>query len=254
MLRDPGRAGRDGRARPATRRRGPVHRWTDRSRALRPPERTAASPASRPVAAHRRPGPDLRRRRGAAAARSVPGVRPGGRAAEAGLPARGGPAGRRVPRGWHRSRCSTAPAGSTCGRCPGWSARCARDRTDVVLVAHHNRAALALGPARGAAGRGAQRGRRARHGPHPRGRSGAAPPRVETLFLSDALVLLAPSQGDYLHERGGRWPVPVAPDPRGGDPERDRRRPPPRPGRPGEARRRARAGRRPTWSSASWPG
>lgn len=80
---------------------------------------------------------------------------------------------------------------------------------DVVLVVHHNRAALVLG-------RIAARLARvpanvvAAHDMDLTGVGKRVLPRavVETLFLSDALVLLAPSQGLYLHrEEGvGRFP------------------------------------------------
>ena len=82
-------------------------------------------------------------------------------------------------------------------------------RTDVVLVTHHQRAAMVLG-------RIAARLARvpanvvAAHDMDVTRVGDRVLPRgvVETLFLSDALVLLAPSQGRYLHgEEGvGRFP------------------------------------------------
>ncbi len=74
-------------------------------------------------------------------------------------------------------------------------------RTDVVLVNHHHRAALTLG-------RLAARLARVRanvvaaHDMDLAAVGGRVLPRhdVETLFFSDALVLLAPSQGRYLHD------------------------------------------------------
>jgi glycosyltransferase involved in cell wall biosynthesis len=78
------------------------------------------------------------------------------------------------------------------------------DRTDVVLVTHHNRAALTLGrlAARLA---GVRANVVAAHDMDLTRVGGRVLPRhdVDTLFLSDALVLLAPSQGDYLHEQEG---------------------------------------------------
>jgi glycosyltransferase involved in cell wall biosynthesis len=81
-------------------------------------------------------------------------------------------------------------------------------RTDVVLVAHHHRAALALGRLVGRLA-----GARTVVAAHDMdltsvGRRCLPRSTVETLFLSDALVLLAPSQGEYLHrEEGvGRFP------------------------------------------------
>ena len=74
-------------------------------------------------------------------------------------------------------------------------------RTDVVLVNHHHRAALTLGrlAARLA---GVRANVVAAHDMDLARVGGRVLPRhdVETLFLSDALVLLAPSQGRYLHE------------------------------------------------------
>lgn len=76
--------------------------------------------------------------------------------------------------------------------------------TDVVLVHHHNRAALTLGrlAARLA---GVRANVVAAHDMDLDRVHGRVLPRhdVATLFLSDALVLLAPSQGRYLHEREG---------------------------------------------------
>jgi glycosyltransferase involved in cell wall biosynthesis len=81
-------------------------------------------------------------------------------------------------------------------------------RTEVVLVAHHHRAALALGRLVGRLA-----GARTVVAAHDMdltsvGRRCLPRSTVETLFLSDALVLLAPSQGDYLRrEEGvGRFP------------------------------------------------
>ena len=78
------------------------------------------------------------------------------------------------------------------------------DRTDVVMVTHHNRAALTLGriAARLA---GVPANVVAAHDMDLTRVGGRVLPRhdVETLFLSDALVLLAPSQGGYLREEEG---------------------------------------------------
>lgn len=84
-----------------------------------------------------------------------------------------------------------------------------RHGTDAVLVTHHHRAALTLG-------RFAARLARvpanliAAHDMDLTSVGKRCLPRhdVETLFLSSALVLLAPSQGDYLHraEGVGRFP------------------------------------------------
>lgn len=76
-------------------------------------------------------------------------------------------------------------------------------RTDVVLVAHHNRAALALG--RVAARLAGAAHVVAAHDMDLTRVGGRVLPRhvVETLFLSQALVLLAPSQGRYLHDEEG---------------------------------------------------
>lgn len=77
-------------------------------------------------------------------------------------------------------------------------------RTDVVLVAHHNRAALTLGRI-AALLAGARANVVAAHDMDLTRVGGRVLPRyvVETLFLSQALVLLAPSQGRYLHEEEG---------------------------------------------------
>jgi glycosyltransferase involved in cell wall biosynthesis len=76
--------------------------------------------------------------------------------------------------------------------------------TDVVLVTHHNRAALTLGrlTARLA---GVPANVVAVHAMDVAQVGGRVLPRhdVNTLFLSDALVLLAPSQGRYLHDQEG---------------------------------------------------
>ncbi|TQM43084.1 glycosyltransferase [Pseudonocardia cypriaca] len=86
--------------------------------------------------------------------------------------------------------------------------------TDVVLVAHHNRAALALG--RVAARLAGAAHVVAAHDMDLTRVGGRVLPRhvVETLFLSEALVLLAPSQGRYLHEEEGvgRFPWRRAPE------------------------------------------
>ncbi|HWM00840.1 MAG TPA: glycosyltransferase [Actinophytocola sp.] len=78
------------------------------------------------------------------------------------------------------------------------------DRTDVVMVTHHNRAALTLGriAARLA---GVPANVVAAHDMDLTRVGGRVLPRhdVDTLFLSDALVLLAPSQGRYLREEEG---------------------------------------------------
>jgi glycosyltransferase involved in cell wall biosynthesis len=76
-------------------------------------------------------------------------------------------------------------------------------RTDVVLVAHHNRAALAIG--RVAARLAGAASVVAAHDMDLTRVGGRVLPRhvVETLFLSRALVLLAPSQGRYLHDEEG---------------------------------------------------
>jgi glycosyltransferase involved in cell wall biosynthesis len=87
-------------------------------------------------------------------------------------------------------------------------------RTDVVLVAHHNRAALALG--RVAARLAGAANVVAAHDMDLTRVGGRVLPRhvVETLFLSEALVLLAPSQGRYLHDEEGvgRFPWRRAPE------------------------------------------
>jgi glycosyltransferase involved in cell wall biosynthesis len=89
------------------------------------------------------------------------------------------------------------------------------DRTDVVLVTHHHRAALTLGrlAARLA---GVPANVVAAHDMDLTKVGLRCLPRhvVETLFLSQALVLLAPAQGRYLHaEEGvGRYPWRRAPE------------------------------------------
>ena len=94
--------------------------------------------------------------------------------------------------------------GPTCARLLGLARALRADRTDVVLVTHHNRAALTLGrlAARLA---GVPANVVAAHDMDLTRVGGRVLPRhdVDTLFLSDALVLLAPSQGDYLHEQEG---------------------------------------------------
>ncbi|OUS92459.1 glycosyltransferase [Rhodococcus sp. NCIMB 12038] len=79
-----------------------------------------------------------------------------------------------------------------------------RDRTDVVLVTHHHRAALALGriAARLA---GARANIVAAHDMDLTSVGKRCLPRstVETLWLSDALVLLAARQGEYLRREEG---------------------------------------------------
>lgn len=83
------------------------------------------------------------------------------------------------------------------------------DRTDVVLVTHHHRAALTLGRIAARAAR-VPANVVAAHDMDLTNVGGRVLPRhvVDTLFLSQALVLLAPSQGDYLHrcEGVGRYP------------------------------------------------
>ncbi|MCE0763117.1 glycosyltransferase [Pseudonocardia kujensis] len=77
------------------------------------------------------------------------------------------------------------------------------ERTDVVLVTHHHRAALTLG--RVAARLAGIANLVAAHDMDLTTVGGRVLPRrdVESLFLSDALVLLAPSQGRYLRDREG---------------------------------------------------
>lgn len=79
-----------------------------------------------------------------------------------------------------------------------------RDGTDVVLVANYQQAALTLGrlAARLA---GIRANIIAVHNMDLTAVGGRCLPRrdVDTLFLSDALVLLAPSQGRYLHDEEG---------------------------------------------------
>ncbi|KXX57099.1 MULTISPECIES: glycosyltransferase [unclassified Rhodococcus (in: high G+C Gram-positive bacteria)] len=79
-----------------------------------------------------------------------------------------------------------------------------RDRTDAVLVTHHHRAALALGriAARIA---GVRANIVAAHDMDLTSVGKRCLPRstVETLWLSDALVLLAPRQGEYLRREEG---------------------------------------------------
>jgi glycosyltransferase involved in cell wall biosynthesis/SAM-dependent methyltransferase len=78
-----------------------------------------------------------------------------------------------------------------------------RHRTDVVLVVHFQRAALALG--RVAARLAGIADVVAVHDMDLTSVGGRCLPRhvVESLFLSSALVLLAPSQGHYLHAQEG---------------------------------------------------
>ena len=74
-------------------------------------------------------------------------------------------------------------------------------RTDVVLVNHHHRAALTLGRLAARLAR-VHANVVAAHDMDLTRVGGRVLPHhdVETLFLSDALVLLAPSQGRYLHD------------------------------------------------------
>lgn len=82
-----------------------------------------------------------------------------------------------------------------------------RDRTDVVLVTHHHRAALALGRAAALLAR-VPANVVAVHDMDLTRVGKRCLPRwaVETLRISDAIVLLSPSQGEYLHreEQVGR--------------------------------------------------
>jgi glycosyltransferase involved in cell wall biosynthesis len=86
---------------------------------------------------------------------------------------------------------------------PRLAAKLRADGTDVVLVNHHHRAALTLG--RAAARLAGVPNVVATHDMDLDAVGGRVLPRrdVETLFLSDALVLLTPGQGRYLHEREG---------------------------------------------------
>ncbi|MHA6616958.1 glycosyltransferase [Pseudonocardia sp. DLS-67] len=79
-----------------------------------------------------------------------------------------------------------------------------RDRTDVVLVTHHNRAALTLGRLAAELAR-VPANVIAVHDMDLTRVGDRVLPRhdVDTLFLSDALVLLTPSQGRYLREEEG---------------------------------------------------
>ncbi|ANS26720.1 glycosyltransferase [Rhodococcus opacus] len=79
-----------------------------------------------------------------------------------------------------------------------------RDRTDVVLVTHHHRAALALGRIAARLGR-VPANLVAAHDMDLTSVGKRCLPRwaVETLFLSDALVLLSQRQGDYLRSEEG---------------------------------------------------
>ena len=76
--------------------------------------------------------------------------------------------------------------------------------TDVVLVTHHQRAAMVLGRIAARAAR-VPANVVAAHDMDVSRVGERVLPRsvVETLFLSDALVLLAPSQGRYLHDEEG---------------------------------------------------
>ena len=102
------------------------------------------------------------------------------------------------------SRFSTGRADSTCAPCPALSVPFARARTDAVLVTHHHRASLALG-------RIAARMARvpvnivAAHDMDLTSVGQRVLPRwaVNTLAFSDALVLLSPGQGEYLHREEG---------------------------------------------------
>ncbi|BAH54047.1 glycosyltransferase [Rhodococcus opacus] len=79
-----------------------------------------------------------------------------------------------------------------------------RDHTDAVLVTHHHRAALALGRIAARLG-GVPANLVAAHDMDLTSVGKRCLPRwaVETLFLSDALVLLSPRQGDYLRNEEG---------------------------------------------------
>jgi glycosyltransferase involved in cell wall biosynthesis len=108
------------------------------------------------------------------------------------------------------------PAGRPSGR-PAQAGRLAglvrhfrRHRTDAVLVTHHHRAALTLGRIAARLAR-VPANLVAAHDMDLTSVGKRCLPRhdVETLFLSSALVLLAPSQGRYLHREEGvgrfRW-------------------------------------------------
>ena len=102
------------------------------------------------------------------------------------------------------SRFSAGPADSTCEPCLALSVLFAAARTDAVLVTHHHRASLALG-------RIAARLARvpvnivAAHDMDLTSVGQRVLPRwaVNTLAFSDALVLLSPGQGRYLHREEG---------------------------------------------------
>jgi glycosyltransferase involved in cell wall biosynthesis len=86
---------------------------------------------------------------------------------------------------------------------PRLARRLRADGTDVVLVNHHHRAALTLG--RAAARLAGVPSVVAAHDMDLASVGGRVLPRrdVETLFLSDALVLLTAGQGRYLHDSEG---------------------------------------------------
>ncbi len=92
---------------------------------------------------------------------------------------------------------------------PRLVSRLRRDHTDVVLVTHHHRASLTLGRIAARLAR-TKANVIAAHDMDLTSVGGRVLPGyvVNTLFLSDALILLAPSQGDYLRrEEGvGRFP------------------------------------------------
>ncbi len=175
--------------------------------------------------AHRGAGPDLRRRRRAADAQPVPArVDRDAGAAAADLPARGRPAGRRLPggRGAGRGARPRAAAGDL-STVPKLVAPAAR-RPHRRRPGHPPQPGRAHPrPARRPARRGAgERGGRARHGPDPGRRSGAAPTRRGDPVPVRRAGAARPEPGPLPARRGGRRPVPVAPDPRGRGPQRHR--------------------------------
>jgi len=96
------------------------------------------------------------------------------------------------------------------GRLPRLVAALRRDRIDAVLVPHHQRAALMLGPVAAKLAR-ARASVIVAHGMDSASSGLRVLPRwaVESLCLADALVLISPSQGRYLHAEEGvgrhRW-------------------------------------------------
>jgi glycosyltransferase involved in cell wall biosynthesis len=102
----------------------------------------------------------------------------------------------------------SGPKGVT--RLPSLVAAMRRHRVDAVLVAHHHRAALMLGPVAAAIAR-VPATVIAVQDMDLRSRGRRVLPRwaVESLWLADALVLVAPSQGRYLRTEEGvgrhRW-------------------------------------------------